>query len=619
MASDERLAEALMQVRVDIADLGRALRAHPQLPAPVAVFAERLKASFILFGNLATFTCFSPAQDCERRQSEHEMDSPPSCSLLAELRHDIQHIRKAITEADRIAMQPKDGSAEQQVLHPPLEQSMDELLGGRRILQTVHKETSSLQDQDAALQANERALRELVNALETRVDALDEAHQTAIGSTQSYRSDRVASKTEASDLPRGLNTLRNTCYLNSLLQYLHTINDIREAARNAFIDDASASLNEKDIEGPDVKVDGASKSRQDIAQSVECVEFLRRLGSLFYQLQHDKAPSITPSIRLATLALASSHNANEIQRPMNDLERPSVKNVPSRNQGMVLGEQQDIMECLDLCISHIEAALLLYGKLLQRVVATTITPHVIGEKEGIFTYLPISDFGDGIDIYDGLDGYFVNTLQLDGKQSRMEVELLQVPPLLQIRLQRAQFDRQSQQPYKNQEYVKFGDVLYMDRYMHASNPDKKSRALRIQLQLLSLRTRLRQLRGDMVPAKSMSHRVPQGNAGERRRVEKTIVKLKNDLDILWREDRDFEYELTSVFIHSGVGPFWGHYYFYSRDMPSNPDIWFKYDDSQVSVVDRSEVFADTSGSEANACLLVYALKGSGVIRTVNRV
>jgi ubiquitin carboxyl-terminal hydrolase 25 len=77
------------------------------------------------------------------------------------------------------------------------------------------------------------------------------------------------------------------------------------------------------------------------------------------------------------------------------------------------------------------------------------------------------------------------------------------------------------------------------------------------------------------------------------------TKLKQELEDLWKSDSAAMYELTSVFIHRGSSPSFGHYFFYSRNLPSNPDQWFKYNDSTVSIVSKEEVFADTTGSTAN--------------------
>jgi len=96
------------------------------------------------------------------------------------------------------------------------------------------------------------------------------------------------------------------------------------------------------------------------------------------------------------------------------------------------------------------------------------------------------------------------------------------------------------------------------------------------------------------------------------------AELKLQLEDIWKNENEASYELTSVFIHRGESPSWGHYFFYSRNLPDHPDEWFKYNDSDVSVVSKGEVLADTTGSTANPYLLVFARKGAEVIHTVKR-
>lgn len=42
---------------------------------------------------------------------------------------------------------------------------------------------------------------------------------------------------------------------------------------------------------------------------------------------------------------------------------------------------------------------------------------------------------DGVDIYDGLSGYFDDMVEFEGRKVRMEVTLVDLPPVLQIQLQ----------------------------------------------------------------------------------------------------------------------------------------------------------------------------------------
>jgi ubiquitin carboxyl-terminal hydrolase 25/28 len=88
-----------------------------------------------------------------------------------------------------------------------------------------------------------------------------------------------------------------------------------------------------------------------------------------------------------------------------------------------------------------------------------------------------------------------------------------------------------------------------------------------------------------------------------------IDSLKSELESLWKDSTEAAYELTSVFIHRGSSPSWGHYFFYSRHLPENPDSWFKYNDSDVCVVSKDEVLADTTGSTANPYLVSMITPG----------
>lgn len=115
----------------------------------------------------------------------------------------------------------------------------------------------------------------------------------------------------------------------------------------------------------------------------------------------------------------------------------------------------------------------------------------------------------GIDIYDGLSRYFDDLVDYEGGKARMEVSLVELPPLMQIQLQvrttfsiqctnlhllkRVQFNRDTLQPYKSQAYVKFGETIYMDRFLDSADPHKKAKSKRIQTTLIARRDRLRLL------------------------------------------------------------------------------------------------------------------------------
>ncbi len=84
---------------------------------------------------------------------------------------------------------------------------------------------------------------------------------------------------------------------------------------------------------------------------------------------------------------------------------------------------------------------LFYGKIRQRIASDEPQSRSsVHEKEDLFSHLPVNVADDGVDIYDGLSGYFDDVVEFQGKKARMEVTLLETPPLLQIQLQASRFN-----------------------------------------------------------------------------------------------------------------------------------------------------------------------------------
>lgn len=550
------------------------------------------------------------------------------------------------------------------------------------------------------------------------------------------------------DLPRGLNQLGNTCYLNSLLQYFYTIRELRDAVTPMANLDLKL-IEENKLSDDDIskhRVGGRHVTRREIVRSKK---FISQLARLFADLEYSETPAVTPEIELAKLALVTSRDEEEDEAdkaPAAEPPTPSLSNgsvlgkrgreldlsrqksvvdmdvegyvlvsspprrtgspqsmeqdraspmkgitdkdgdasmkeatpAPDRpppppprkvdsidSGGMMFGKQHDVAECMDNCMFQIETALLkfdsvdesqlertsvvkklFYGKMRQRL--TGVVPNSrasIHEKEDLFSHLPVNVVNDGVDIYDGLSGYFDDVVDWEGGKARMEVTLVDAPPLLQIQLQRVQFNRETLQPYKSQAYVKFGEIIYLDRFMDNVDVRKKHQSRLLQRQLNDCRERIRILlegkngsfmstlehtsiflstiRDKNIPGveDNLINTLRDEQASLHREIDElreVADRLKDELEDLWKDSKNYPYELTSVFIHRGSSPSFGHYFFYSRNLPDEPDSWFKYNDSDVTVVPKDEVLQDTTGSTANPYLLVFARKGSNVVKTVNR-
>jgi len=292
---------------------------------------------------------------------------------------------------------------------------------------------------------------------------------------------------------------------------------------------------------------------------------------------------------------------------------------------------------------------LFYGKLRQRLRPQTMDPSAprasLHEREDVFSHLPVNVTHDSFDLYDGLSGYFDDVVEYEGKRARMEVTLVELPPILQIQLQRVQFDRETVQAYKSHTYVKFGETISMDRFLDDAPSNKRTTSKILQRELNGCRERIHALsRGPHAPygaaitttlnflEKQEGVSLPEADeellaslkeesTGVDEEIEKCRARstqLKAQLEELWADQNRAEYDLTAVFIHRGASPSFGHYFIYQRWLPHYPDKWIKYNDSDVTLVSKEEVLADTTGSTANPYLLVFTRRDASIVETIQR-
>jgi ubiquitin carboxyl-terminal hydrolase 25/28 len=101
---------------------------------------------------------------------------------------------------------------------------------------------------------------------------------------------------------------------------------------------------------------------------------------------------------------------------------------------------------------------------------------------------------------------------------------------------------------------------------------------------------------------------------KRSEVKARISQLKSDIERLWEDVSQADYELVSVFMHRGASASqlspqanlrvpgeanFGHYWLHQRALPKEPDRYFKFNDAQVTDLPAEEVFADTTGQTNN--------------------
>ncbi|BGP21214.1 ubiquitin-specific protease ubp2 [Rhodotorula toruloides] len=343
---------------------------------------------------------------------------------------------------------------------------------------------------------------------------------------------------------------------------------------------------------------------------------------------------------------------------------------------MAFGRQNDVTECMDNVMFQVEAALLanaangqahdaanllrrtFYGMMRQQLVFDdpSSVPDPVRTQEEPFSCLlldvpPTSSSSPALtrDIYDGLDAVFApSPIELESHPAQRRVALVAPPPpVLQIQLQRVQYDRVKQTAFKSNAHLRFFEEIEVGRYCEVEEGDEEGEERRriteeIRSELEELRERLTELTADKgantpsVLRSTLSHAqrlstldlpslptslttllTPSLTSdltseasdleSEISRLEERVDELRRGIGEVWREKEREEtrYQLTAVFIHRGTATS-GHYFIYQRDH-RNPQRWLKYNDAVVSEVDKDEVFRETTG-DTNAYFFSYVRK-----------
>ncbi|KAL7910981.1 hypothetical protein GGI35DRAFT_331566 [Trichoderma velutinum] len=123
------------------------------------------------------------------------------------------------------------------------------------------------------------------------------------------------------DLPVGLHNIGNTCYLNSLLQYLFTVKPIRDIVFN--YDSLRLDLNDESIQERRL---GGNKMHMDRGEAVVAQAFAEEMATLFENLRTSDRTATRPSQRLANAVLLSTHTL--LSGPKQPSETPTAPNPP---------------------------------------------------------------------------------------------------------------------------------------------------------------------------------------------------------------------------------------------------------------------------------------------------
>ncbi|KAK2595400.1 ubiquitin-specific protease ubp2 [Conoideocrella luteorostrata] len=247
----------------------------------------------------------------------------------------IQAFRRKLTQS------PADASAARSMLHIIAQNSNDDIYQANLLMEADAKmslETSQaileLDSTDVEKSKSKDATQTYLDALEAIADhtksptlvqaAADLRQENGIFGPKSNSNDE--DKPVNYGLPVGLHNIGNTCYLNSLLQYLFTVKPIRDIVLN--YDDVKLTLTDESIKS---RLLGGNKMQMDRGEAVVAQAFAKELSELFQNLNASRQTATRPSQRLANAVLLSTHTLlRNPDPPSEPLIGPKPPPLPAR-------------------------------------------------------------------------------------------------------------------------------------------------------------------------------------------------------------------------------------------------------------------------------------------------
>ncbi|KAL9108363.1 MAG: hypothetical protein Q9227_006823 [Pyrenula ochraceoflavens] len=384
-------------------------------------------------------------------------------------------------------------------------------------------------------------------------------------------------------------------------------------------------------------------------------------------------------------ASSSSNNAQEIgkETPEDTAGRnaPSSRPPPvpprpkaSRTQETVTleeveyGAQQDVSEVIENVLFQLSSAIkplstdsdgeqsdqikkMFWGRLKSTLVSRNGEQR---DTDSIFYDVRVNVASGPQDIYCALDGAFdVQSVQVGSSTAQQYSSIKQAPPILQVCIQRAQWDREKKENVKSNNHLSLKETIYLDRYLEGNAESdilyRRKEAWLWKQELAELISRRQQLATteagcDTPSVFAIAQEILQGfrdsdigkgdetdltanslatlaSLGEQARyemseVDSRIRDLQTSIDSQFSDLREHPYRLHALFMHRGSGKA-GHFWIYIRDFER--DIWRAYNDTYVTEVPQLDIFqAPTDDiNPPNPYIVVY-VQDPNLVKSVCR-
>ena len=338
--------------------------------------------------------------------------------------------------------------------------------------------------------------------------------------------------------------------------------------------------------------------------------------------------------------------------PVPPRQKPK-ENKKAIQEEVEIGAQQDVTEVIANVLFQLECAIraeavdvngeqidqvknLFFGKQKSY---TTNAQGVIRTKEEYISDIKVDVASGARDVYAALDAAFdVQEVEVGLNVEPQYSTISQLPPVLQILVQRAQFDPEKKTSFKSNHHLELKETIFMDRYMDSTDKEllaKRQECWKWKQDLAALQARKTQLTktelGLSVPdiltstvkyIQEVANLDPEDPiemepdvvadiesaakdaTEEIIGIDERMKTLTTNISSQFADLRTLPYRLHSVFIHRGMVSS-GHYWIYIFDFLRN--IWRKYNDGYVTEIkDVAEIYEhEDSSRPATPYFLVY--------------